>query len=79
MQVEFSGSIPDNSRAREAQLVEQSIEAILVVSSSLAMSNGCAEIGKQVPFRQVYLQVQILSPIKECSLTVKLEASTFNF
>jgi hypothetical protein len=33
-----SGSIPDISKAREAQLVEQNIEAIWVVSSSLISS-----------------------------------------
>lgn len=40
-------------KAREAQLVEQNIEAIWVVSSSLISSNRCAEIGKQMPFRWV--------------------------
>ena len=34
----ISGSIPDTSKAREAQLVEQNIEAIWVVSSSLISS-----------------------------------------
>jgi hypothetical protein len=41
LQVINSGSIPDISKfcAREAQLVEQNIEAIWVVSSSLTSSN----------------------------------------
>lgn len=47
------GSSPSFSKAREAQLVEQNIEAIWVISSSLISSNRCAEIGKQVPFRRV--------------------------
>jgi hypothetical protein len=41
-------------------LVEQSIEAALVVSSSLILGiksiNGCAGIGRQVPFRPEWLQ-----------------------
>lgn len=32
-----SGSSPDTSIAREAQLVEQNLEAVLVVSSTLTM------------------------------------------
>lgn len=52
----ISGSIPDTSKAREAQLVEQNIEAIWVVSSSLISSiiNGCAGIGIQVSLRMKY-------------------------
>lgn len=47
-----SGSSPDISKAREAQLVEQNIEAIWVVSSSLISSiNRCAGIGIQVLLR----------------------------
>jgi hypothetical protein len=38
LHIVISGSTPDISKAREAQLVEQSIEAALVVSSSLIPS-----------------------------------------
>ena len=43
-------------QAREAQLVEQNIEAIWVVSSSLISSNRCAEIGIQVPLRMEWFK-----------------------
>ena len=52
--------------AREAQLVEQSIEAALVVSSSLILGNRYAGIGLQVPLRTEWLitvQVRVLLPI----------------
>lgn len=58
-----SGSIPDTSKAREAQLVEQNIEAIWVVSSSLTSSNRCAGKGLQVSLRMKYMQVRILPSI----------------
>lgn len=48
------GSSPSFSKAREAQLVEQNIEAIWVVSSSLISGNRRAGIGRQVPFRRVF-------------------------
>jgi hypothetical protein len=54
-----SGSIPDTSKAREAQLVEQNIEAIWVVSSSLISSiikNRCAGIGIQVSLRMKWFK-----------------------
>ncbi len=52
-----SGSTPGTSKACEAQLVEQNIEAIWVVSSSLIASiNRCAGIGIQVPLRMEWFK-----------------------
>jgi hypothetical protein len=52
LHVTILGSIPNISKAREAQLVERNIEAILVISSSLISSiKGDGEIGKHWQFR----------------------------
>ena len=63
-----SGSIPDVSKAREAQLVEQNIEAIWVVSSSLISSIDMGVLEQVDRFHLGWnglraLQVQLLSPI----------------
>lgn len=62
-----SGSIPDISKAREAQLVEQNIEAIWVVSSSLISSKiDMLELEDRVHLGWIGLktvQVQVLLSI----------------
>ena len=61
-----SGSIPDTSKAREAQLVEQNIEDIWVVSSSLITGIWMCWNGQQVSLRMKWLiplQVRFLSSI----------------
>lgn len=64
-------------------MVEQSIEAALVVSSSLILGiNGCAGIGRQVPFRPEWLktmQVQALSPIYWNNFMIIREANILLF
>ena len=62
-----SGSTPDTSKAREAQLVEQNIEAIWVVSSSLISSKiDMLELEDRVHLGWIGLktvQVQVLLSI----------------
>lgn len=63
-----SGSIPDASKAREAQLAEQNIEAIWVISSSLISSIRMGVLELEYRFHLGWdglktLQVRLLSSI----------------